>query len=93
MSTFAVVRLWQHLKFRNNQNWVRELWAWCRLAARGSAVRMNAEKIDVVLSFPLPPKQFYEHLSVEEIKLAQPPSLPENTDTFSPFGLARVSVS
>ena len=54
---------------------------------------MSDANVDIVSSFPLPPKQFYEHLSEAEILEMSPPLLP-NSETesvvFNPFSIPQV---
>ena len=39
----------------------------------------STEQVEIVTSFPLPPKQFYEHLNEEEILQLKPPEIPKGT--------------
>jgi hypothetical protein len=51
-----------------------------------------SEAVEIVASFPLPPKQFYENLSEEEILNMSPPPLPsKETETLVIFGNEQVS--
>ena len=50
-----------------------------------------SESVEIVASFPFPPKQFYENLTEEEILNMQPPPLPsKDTATLVIFGNEQV---
>ena len=50
-----------------------------------------SELVEIVASFPFPPKQFYENLTEEEILNIKPPSLPSNEiETLLIFGNEQV---
>lgn len=38
-----------------------------------------SEQVEIVASFPLPPKVFYEHLTVEEILQLEAPEIPKES--------------
>jgi hypothetical protein len=40
------------------------------------------ESLEIVSSFPHPPRQFYEHLSVDEIKQQIPPEMGHELNLF-----------
>ena len=51
----------------------------------------STEQVEIVTSFPLPPKQFYDHLTEEEILNMKPPPLPsKETETLLIFGNEQV---
>jgi len=53
-----------------------------------------SELVEIVASFPFPPKQFYENLTEEEILNIKPPSLPSNEiETLLIFGNEQVKFS
>mgnify|MGYP006876347026 CR=1 FL=1 len=47
-----------------------------------SLVEAMDESLEIVSSFPHPPRQFYEHLSVEEIKKQAPPEIKTELNLF-----------
>lgn len=50
-----------------------------------------SEPVEIVASFPFPPKQFYENLTEEEILNMKPPPLPsKETETLLIFGNEQV---
>lgn len=49
---------------------------------------MSEANLEIVASFPLPPKQFYEHLTEEEILKMTPP--PIESEKLVIFGLDQV---
>ena len=49
-----------------------------------------SESIEIVTSFPLPPKVFYESLTEEEIILMEPPQFP-SIEKLSVFGSDQVN--
>lgn len=49
-----------------------------------------SEQVEIVASFPLPPKQFYEHLTVEEILQLEAPELPK--ESLKVFGFDQVTI-
>lgn len=49
---------------------------------------MSGEPVEIVASFPLPPKQFYEHLTEEEILQLEPPEIPK--ESIKVFGFDQV---
>lgn len=52
-----------------------------------------SETVEIVASFPFPPKQFYENLTEEEILNIKPPSLPsKDTETLIIFGNEQVLI-
>ena len=48
----------------------------------------SSDKVEIVASFPLPPKQFYEHLTVEEILQLKAPEIPK--ESIKTFGIDQV---
>ena len=48
------------------------------------------ENVEIVASFPLPPKQFYDHLTEEEILQMEPP--PIDRENVVVFGFEQVIV-
>lgn len=48
-----------------------------------------SESVEIVASFPFPPKQFYENLTEEEILQMAPPPLP-TSETLLIFGNEQV---
>lgn len=50
---------------------------------------MSSENVEIVASFPFPPKQFYEHLTEEEILKMEPPPIVK-TDKLVIFGSEQV---
>lgn len=50
-----------------------------------------SEPVEIVASFPFPPKQFYENLTEEEILTTNPPSFPTTeTEKLVIFGFDQV---
>ena len=50
----------------------------------------STDKVEIVASFPLPPKQFYENLTEEEILHLKPPEIPK--ETIKTFGIDQVNL-
>ena len=62
------------------QFYIEENW-FCKMS--------STEQVEIVASFPLPPKQFYEKLSEEEILQLEPPEIPKGT--LKTFGFDQVT--
>ena len=53
---------------------------------------MTSDNVEIVASFPFPPKKYYEHLSVEQIVSMKPPEPPnpKTDDSITIFGNEQV---